>query len=78
MSSVRKKQCICTTWGVDGENHEHNGCPLHAPPPVPDTRVSITNEGPHNIAVDGVILCVGSSGGFYVNPDKRLKVCRVI
>jgi flagellar biosynthesis/type III secretory pathway protein FliH len=26
----RKKICLCTTWGVDGENFEFNGCPLHS------------------------------------------------
>lgn len=29
MGSGRKKECLCTTWGIDGENHEYNGCPLH-------------------------------------------------
>lgn len=31
----RKKECLCTTWGINGENTAHNGCPVHAPAEKP-------------------------------------------
>jgi hypothetical protein len=36
-----KKKCLCTTWGVNGENLETNGCPLHIyhPPLKPLTEL---------------------------------------
>jgi hypothetical protein len=33
-----KSKCLCTTWGVDGENFEYNGCPVHSTTKVQDIR----------------------------------------
>ena len=54
----RKKECLCTTWGIDGENHAYNGCPLHTPA---DSGVVCAS---HNISVE-----LADGQGRYMCPE---------
>ena len=42
---MKHKKCLCTTWGVAGENFEYNGCPIHTPKMIENNELTLQQLG---------------------------------